>query len=87
MRISTELGSGVAGITGKEGTEDQWRKLYEAAGLKISKITSLQDNFGTSIVEGVKHRWPISGVPTFSFHRARSFRARPVHLGPITQCL
>ena len=65
MRISKKLGSGVAGITGKEGTEDQWRKLYEAAGLKISKITSLQDNFGTSIVEGVKHRWPISGVPTF----------------------
>ena len=40
-------------ITGKERTENQWRKLYEAAGFEISKITPLQDNFGTSIVEGV----------------------------------
>ncbi len=41
-------------ITGKERTEDQWRRMYEAAGLRISKITPLQDNFGASIVEGVK---------------------------------
>ncbi|HMD48588.1 MAG TPA: methyltransferase [Bryobacteraceae bacterium] len=41
-------------ITGKERTEQQWQALYRAAGLKIQSITAIQDNFGTSIVEGVK---------------------------------
>jgi ubiquinone/menaquinone biosynthesis C-methylase UbiE len=41
-------------ITGKERTEQQWRDLYRAAGLEVRGITPLQDNFGTSIVEGVK---------------------------------
>jgi hypothetical protein len=37
---------------GKERTEKQWHELYEAAGLTITSMTSLRDNFGTSIVEG-----------------------------------
>jgi hypothetical protein len=41
-------------ITGKERTEAEWRELYRAAGLEVRSITPLQDNFGTSIVEGVK---------------------------------
>ena len=41
-------------ITGKERTEQQWHNLYHAAGLKIRSITPIQDNFGTSIIEGVK---------------------------------
>ena len=39
--------------TGKERTEQQWADLYRAAGLEIRSITAIQDNFGTSIVEGV----------------------------------
>lgn len=39
---------------GKERTEEQWRELYAAAGFEIASITPLQDNFGTSIVEGRK---------------------------------
>jgi len=42
-------------ITGKERTEQEWTDLYRAAGLQIRSITPIQDNFGTSIVEGVKH--------------------------------
>jgi hypothetical protein len=38
-------------IPGKERTRKQWEVLYDAAGLKITSITSLHDNFGTSIVE------------------------------------
>ncbi len=41
-------------IPGKERTKVQWEALYDAAGFKISSITPLQDNFGTSIVEGIK---------------------------------
>ena len=41
-------------IPGKERTRKQWEELYDAAGLKITSITSLHDNFGTSIVEGRK---------------------------------
>ena len=41
-------------IPGKERTKTQWEALYDAAGFKISSITPLQDNFGTSIVEGVR---------------------------------
>jgi hypothetical protein len=40
-------------IGGRERTRDQWEALYGAAGLRISRITPLQDNFGTSIIEGV----------------------------------
>jgi ubiquinone/menaquinone biosynthesis C-methylase UbiE len=43
-------------ITGKERTEDQWRNLYGAAGFEVRSITPIHDNFGTSIVEGVKRR-------------------------------
>jgi len=43
-------------ITGKERTEDQWRHLYDLAGFEISSIMPLHDNFGTSIVEGVKRQ-------------------------------
>jgi hypothetical protein len=41
-------------IPGKERTLEQWQALYHAAGLKIKSVTPLVDNFGTSIVEGVK---------------------------------
>ena len=41
-------------ITGKERTEQQWKSLYQAVGLRIRSITPIQDNFGTSIVEGVR---------------------------------
>ena len=41
-------------IGGRERTRDQWEALYGAAGLRIARITPLQDNFGTSIVEGIK---------------------------------
>lgn len=41
-------------VTGKERTEQQWVALYRAAGLNIRTITPIQDNFGTSIIEGVK---------------------------------
>jgi len=41
-------------IPGKERTEDQWSHLYRAAGFDIRSITPIHDNFGTSIVEGVK---------------------------------
>ena len=41
-------------ITGKERTEQQWTDLYRASGLEIRSITPIQDNFGTSIVDGVK---------------------------------
>ena len=44
----------MAGIRGKERTRQQWEALYGAAGFRVVKVTSLQDNFGTSIVEGVK---------------------------------
>jgi len=41
-------------IPGKERTQAQWQALYQAAGLQIRSITPIQDNFGTSIIEGVK---------------------------------
>lgn len=44
----------LAGINGRERTEAQWNDLYGAAGFEVARITPLQDNFGTSIVEGVK---------------------------------
>jgi hypothetical protein len=45
---------------GKERTKEQWRELYATAGFELISFTPLQDNFGTSIVEGKKAR--ISGV-------------------------
>jgi hypothetical protein len=42
-------------IAGRERTEAQWNNLYRAAGFDIRSITPLHDNYGTSIVEGVKH--------------------------------
>lgn len=44
----------MAGIRGKERTRTQWEGLYAAAGFRVARVTPLQDNFGTSIVEGVK---------------------------------
>jgi cyclopropane fatty-acyl-phospholipid synthase-like methyltransferase len=41
-------------IPGKERTRKQWEALFDAAGFQIKSITPLHDNFGTSIVEGVK---------------------------------
>ena len=41
-------------IRGKERTRNQWEELYAAAGFRITSVISLRDNFGTSIVEGVK---------------------------------
>jgi hypothetical protein len=41
-------------IPGKERTRKQWDAVYDAAGLRIERVTSIQDNFGTSIIEGVK---------------------------------
>ncbi len=43
-------------ITGKERTEEQWNHLYRRAGFEIRRVTPIHDNFGTSIVEGVKQR-------------------------------
>jgi O-methyltransferase domain/Dimerisation domain len=43
-------------ITGRERTEAQWNDVYRAAGFEIRSITPIHDNFGTSIVEGVKSR-------------------------------
>jgi len=41
-------------IPGLERTETEWRQLYDKAGLAVASIVPLRDNFGTSIVEGVK---------------------------------
>ena len=43
-------------ITGRERTEAQWNELYRAAGLEIRSVNSIDDNFGTSIIEGIKRR-------------------------------
>jgi hypothetical protein len=44
----------MAGVRGKERTLNQWNELYGAAGFGITNVTPLDDNFGTSIVEGTK---------------------------------
>jgi ubiquinone/menaquinone biosynthesis C-methylase UbiE len=44
----------LAMITGRERTRAQWEDLYTRAGLRIERMTPLADNFGTSIIEGVK---------------------------------
>ncbi len=41
-------------IPGMERTETQWRELYASVGLEIVSITPIQDNFGTSIIEGAR---------------------------------
>jgi hypothetical protein len=41
-------------LPGRERTEAQWNELYGAAGLEIRSVKSIHDNFGTSIVEGIK---------------------------------
>ena len=43
-------------ITGKERTLQQWEALYSAAGFRIANITRLDDNLGTSIIEGRRIR-------------------------------
>jgi hypothetical protein len=44
----------MGGIRGKERTLRQWDELYGAAGFRLTGVIPLQDNFGTSIVEGAK---------------------------------
>ena len=44
----------MGGIRGKERTLAQWEELYAAAGFRVTSVIPLQDNFGTSIVEGSK---------------------------------
>jgi len=41
-------------IPGKERTRLQWDALYQASGFRIRTIAPLDDNYGTSIIEGVK---------------------------------
>jgi ubiquinone/menaquinone biosynthesis C-methylase UbiE len=41
-------------IRGKERTRKQWEELYTATGFRITSVIPLGDNFGTSILEGVK---------------------------------
>ena len=41
-------------IGGKERTRQQWEDLYRSTGFRITTVTPLHDNFGTSIIEGVK---------------------------------
>ena len=43
-------------IEGKERTQAQWQSLFGETGFRISSITPLGDNIGTSIVTGVKAR-------------------------------
>ena len=44
----------MAGIRGKERTLKQWEALYSETGFRVISVIPLQDNFGTSIVEGAK---------------------------------
>jgi hypothetical protein len=44
----------MAGIRGKERTLRQWEELYAETGFRVTGVIPLQDNFGTSIVEGAK---------------------------------
>ncbi len=39
-------------IPGKERTLEQWTSIYAQAGLRVTGVTPLNDNFGTSVVEG-----------------------------------
>lgn len=41
-------------IPGKERTEEQWKALYDAAGFQVISIEPIDDNFGTSVLEGIK---------------------------------
>jgi hypothetical protein len=41
-------------IPGRERRIEQWEAIYNAAGLRIHHVTPIHDNFGTSIIEGVK---------------------------------
>ncbi len=43
-------------MPGRERTEDQWNHLFRTAGFEIRSVTPIHDNFGTSIVEGVKQK-------------------------------
>ena len=40
-------------LPGKERTEAEWRALYDAAGLQIGRIISLNPRSGESIIDGV----------------------------------
>ena len=44
----------MCGLRGKERTRKQWDELFGATGFRITNVIPLQDNFGTSIVEGAK---------------------------------
>lgn len=41
-------------IRGRERTREEWEQLYAASGFRVVSMTPLDDNFGTSIVEGAK---------------------------------
>jgi SAM-dependent methyltransferase len=41
-------------IRGKERTRAEWEALHGATGFRVTRVTPLQDNLGTSIVEGVR---------------------------------
>lgn len=41
-------------IPGKERTQAEWEALYSAAGLRVTRIVPLTDNFGTSVIEGTR---------------------------------
>lgn len=41
-------------IPGRERTLEEWNALYQQADLRIVTTTRINDNFGTSIIEGVK---------------------------------
>ncbi len=41
-------------VPGKERTEAQWRSLFGNSGFKLQSMTPIHDNFGTSILTGVK---------------------------------
>jgi len=41
-------------IPGKERTLAEWTDPYRAAGLRVGHVLPIRDNFGTSIVEGVR---------------------------------
>ena len=39
-------------LPGRERTESEWRVLYEAAGLRLTSVTTINPRSGESIVEG-----------------------------------
>jgi len=40
-------------LPGRERTEAEWRALYDAAGLRVASIITLNPRSGESVIEGV----------------------------------